>query len=367
MRLSRMLPFVLTSMALGAGCGSDDSGSEKKNVPIDDVPEMIASEACAALSDCYGAELSWVLGGEDCKTRVQAQFEDAISALEASIEAGRTTYDGTRIEACLAAVRAAGCNVGEAFESDVCRSAIDGKVETGGECAFDHECSGDAYCKSSSACPGTCAAAEAVGGNCETNDQCSVGLYCASDTKRCYQPPAAGDLCGGSEATECAPGLFCAGANDSGKAGNCRALSEVLVKADGEACNPDAGELCVSGLTCTLDTFDPATSAIAWKCAARAASGAACKAGFPEHCPNGEFCELAQDSLDGTCRALPEDGEACAVPPFGQTPTLCAPYTRCESGTCRSLASIGAACQDDAICHSEHCLAGTCQAAGACG
>jgi hypothetical protein len=364
----RCFPAVsLLAVVLALACSSEsDSGSGSAGgVPIEDLPTKLSDAACAALSDCYGASASTALAGEDCTTLLQAQLDDTFGSIQASIDDGRTAYAASEAQACLDAVRTAGCNVGDAFASESCEAALDGTVESGGDCDFDHECDGAAYCKSSGSCPGACTPKAAVGETCDNEDQCQLGLTCAVDTGRCVALAGAGDLCGGSEGTQCSDGLFCAGQDEStGKAGNCRSASEVLVGEVGEDCEPAAGKLCKAGVSCTLDSLDGQTPV--FKCAAIAGSGAACKPGYPSPCPADEYCSVPAASLEGTCTAAPQSGEACATPAFEDTPSICAPYTRCVDGMCHALATIGQSCQADSVCYSDYCVGGKCAAAGAC-
>jgi hypothetical protein len=363
----RLVPaYLFATVALGSGCGSDDSGGSAASVPLAEVPAKFAEAACAALDDCYGTEAKWLLGGEDCVTNVSDQHDDSLQTIESGIDSGKVKYSGDKIEACLAEVRAQGCDFGIAIESEVCRAAIDGTVELGGDCQNDLECVGESYCKSGAACPGVCTAREAVGANCEEDGQCATGLACAVDTKRCYEPSGAGDLCGGSEGKACGPGLFCVGQDEqSGQAGNCRVLGELLTAASGASCDIQAGPFCASGVSCSIQSFD-GTNAV-MECVAEVASGAACKIAFPDMCPDGEFCDVPEGVLDGTCKVMPAAGQACAIAPFDTEPSLCAPYTRCEAGTCKARQPSGASCQIDAVCLSESCVAGKCAADGACG
>jgi hypothetical protein len=356
----------LALAALGSGCGSDDSEGGASSVPLAEVPAKFADAACEAIDACYGAETAWIFGGESCVTNLENQLEDGLDTIEDGIDAGKVKYAGDKLEACLSEIRAQGCDVGEAIDGEACRAAIDGTVELGGDCDNDLECVGDAYCKSSGACPGTCSAREAVGATCEMDSQCAAGLACAPDTQRCYELAGAGDLCGGSAGTACGPGLFCIGQEEqSGKQGNCRALSEVLTAATGATCDLQAGPLCASGVSCAIESFSGTTATMT--CLAEVASGAACKISFPDMCPNGEYCDVPANMLDGTCKVLPGEGAACAIAPFETEPSLCAPYMRCDAGTCRARQPMGASCQTDEVCLSETCVAGKCAADGACG
>jgi hypothetical protein len=107
------------------------------------------------------------------------------------------------------------------------------------------------------------------------------------------------------------------------------------------------------------------TPSLELECIAPVASGAACRLAFPEACPLGEYCSPVPDTLEGTCVPLPVAGESCAIGALDQN-QLCAPYTRCENGTCRALQNIGGTCAADSTCYSQYCLNGKCAADGAC-
>jgi hypothetical protein len=83
-----------------------------------------------------------------------------------------------------------------------------------------------------------------------------------------------------------------------------------------------------------------------------------CSLAVPDVCPEGQYCKLLPDTIaGGTCTVLPADGQPCAEAIAGPE---CAPITRCENGTCRSLKASGASCQSDDSCYSDECVAGSC-------
>jgi hypothetical protein len=113
-------------------------------------------------------------------------------------------------------------------------------------------------------------------------------------------------------------------------------------------------------ISCVIETTMPA---VTYVCATEAQSGGACKVGFPDPCPDGEFCDanLAGGSAEGTCHKLSTEGQACAGS------SKCAPGLVCDgTETCRVLQSIGGACVDDVVCYSGACADGKCTAPPAC-
>lgn len=354
----------LLSLFVAFGCSSSDDDSELQggSIPIKDVPPLVADAACAAFEDCWGAGGDFVFGAEDCKTRVENQFADSIELLDEATKTGAAFYDGKKIQKCIDAIRGAKCNVEAAFESDTCRSAVDGLIELGNACNNDLECQGDAYCQSN-ACPGTCTAAGSTGDSCERNNQCATGFYCSDTDKKCTKPAAAGDVCGGTNGPSCDDGFFCLGADEgTGQAGNCRTFEEVFTAQVGEVCSPQ-GPFCEPSARCGIMAVAPTFEL---ECIATVASKGACRLAFPEACPDGEYCKVVPDTLEGTCTTLPAVGEPCAVSGLDADSELCAPYTRCENGTCRALQNIGGACVEKTTCYSESCVGGVCAADGAC-
>jgi hypothetical protein len=350
-------------VAFGCSSSSDDTELEGGSIAIDDAPELIATAACSAFDECWGAGSPLVFGAEECETRVENSFRDSLDVLAAAQAAGSGFYDGKKMQKCIDAIAAAKCGIDEALESDVCKSAVDGLIDLGNACINDFECKGDAYCASTSTCPGTCTAAGSTGDSCTRNNECATGFYCSDTNKKCTKPAAAGDVCGGATGPNCDDGFFCLGADeDTGQSGNCRAFDEVFTAEVGETCSPQ-GPFCVPSARCGIMAVTPS---LQLECIATVASGAACRLSFPESCPNGEYCKVVPDTLEGTCTALPAVGEACAVSGLDADNLLCAPYARCETGTCRALQNLGGACQEADTCYSEACVGGVCAAAGTC-
>jgi hypothetical protein len=360
--VSAFVSLVSLFVAFGCSSSSDDSELQGGSIAIEDTPPLIAEAACSAFDECWGAGSDFVFGAEDCRQRVENSFADSVDLLKKAQKEGAAIYDGKKIQKCIDEISAAKCNVEGALESDVCRSAVDGLIELGNACNNDLECKGDAYC-AGNACPGTCTAAGSTGDSCERNNECATGFYCSDTNKKCTKPAAAGDVCGGSTGPNCDDGLFCLGADeDTGQSGNCRTFDEVFTAQVGEVCSPQ-GPFCAPNARCGIMAVAPAFEL---ECIATFASKAACRLAFPEACPDGEYCKVVPDTLEGTCTTLPAVGDACAVSGLDENNLLCAPYARCENGTCRALQNLGGACVEKETCYSESCVGGVCAADGAC-
>src|SRR5262249_32390975 len=174
-------------------------------------------------------------------------------------------------------------------------------------------------------CPGTCTSLLAEGAACEADSNCQDGLTC-SDQKVCKKS-AGVDLTG----------------------------------ADGSACDPTAAKFCQSGLFCAAVSV--ATGAPTFRCESQPATG--CHVAFPEECPDGQFCKLANatQSLVGTCTPLPKAGQPCDKPTPVDSRNLCAAGTTCDAaaGNCVAFQDNGGSCTGDNQCYSK-----SCSTAGAC-
>ncbi len=355
----------LAGLTLVGGCGSSDDSSlgGGSGVPIADTPKLIATAACDAFDQCWGGESSLVFGGEDCNARIETSFGEAVDQLIAAKKAGTAFYDEQKMQACIDAIAAAGCDIDSALESETCRVAVDGLIEPGGDCSANLECKGDAFCKANAACPGTCTAAGGAGDTCERDFECGAGLYCSDSNKQCTKPAATGDACKGPTEPDCAGGLFCLGADDSGKSGICRSIADTFKAKVGEVCDP-TGPFCEPSASCGI-TGNPGV-APSFQCIAKVGAGQTCQLAFPDSCPTDQYCNVVPDTFAGTCTPLPAAGDPCVQSPLDSSSMLCAPYTRCDAGTCRALQKLGGSCHENATCYSESCLAGACVSGGAC-
>jgi hypothetical protein len=367
MRLSSILGPVVLSVALVAGCGDDDGGGGGGgggNVAVEDVPGLLAASICDVFTTCIGDTLAAVFFGGDCAGRFERQFRNQeFGSFEEAIAAGTLVYDGTKVDDCLAAIEALGCDFGSDRIPAVCEEAFAGTVPPGMPCSLDAECMGDGFCSISSMCPGVCATLVAAGGECEDSDQCGRGLVCQGDGT-CGTPAGAGEQCGGMTDIECEGGLDCMG-EGADTPGTCGSIGSLFTATMGMPCNPDGGPLCVEGLSCAVTGITGMMPVL--ECVGTVGSGAACQTSIPDMCPDNEYCnaDIEMGTFMGTCTPLPGPGMPCAAAIFG---AQCASGSGCdESGstpTCRTIQDNGGACADDAICYSEHCDTGTGTCAG---
>ena len=349
---------LLLAAAVAVGCGDDDSAGAPA---IEDIPDMLAGVFCDTLSACR--PFFDMQFGDGCVERTSADLENGDFVYVAqAIEAGTIVYNAGRVNACLGAISAVGCDLfGGSRIPEVCLEAFDGQVAVGGDCSIDAECTGTAFCVANT-CPGTCTEPRGEAGACLEDDHCNDGLLC--DGQSCAVPRQQGDSCGDTLAS-CGGGLLCTGGDDdSGTPGTCEPFEEVFALAEGESCDFIAGEFCATGLACVIEA-DLDLGVLIQSCEPPVASGAACRLALPNHCPDGEYCDgLDTDNgvFEGTCKALPGDGIACAAGSI----TGCAEGRSCVNGTCRTVRENGGACSDDEECYSENCDSGVCAAPVVC-
>ena len=124
------------------------------------------------------------------------------------------------------------------------------------------------------------------------------------------------------------------------------------------------GPFCMEGLSCAITGFMPGSGVTA-ECIGPADSGGTCNVGFPDPCPEGEYCDadLMSGEIEGTCTALPTDGEPCVE---GAVFRACAAEHVCSEGTCKSVGRIGDPCDADEQCYSGNCDGGSCAEAPLC-
>ncbi len=368
MNPARLSFSSLAFIALACGSTTDGGGGTGESVPISEVPKLYAEASCSAVRKCLGEAVDVLLGGESCTANTEAAIADDLPRLEQGIEEGKITYDGEKVRACIDAIETAGCDLLDNSEPEACRDALTGTVASGGDCSLDAECQGESYCKSGGTCPGKCTSREQAGGACDRDSNCARGLACSEATSRCVKPSGPGASCGGGVEPDCSAGYFCIGEDETeGRTGNCRSVAEVFVGKDGEECSFDEGPFCAPDLNCVVDSIDLEVGAVVTKCAKTAGAGGACKVGFPNPCPAGEYCKAEPDTFEGTCTKAPAAGEPCAAGPFDEEPSVCAPSTRCDGGTCRARQSLGGSCSTDDVCRSERCVEGACVSSGTCG
>jgi hypothetical protein len=370
----RRIIVAVLSGALGASAcsGSDESGDGPAPIPLEDLAATAAPVYANLYLSCVGPladEATRLWHGEDLATRMERRLTDEYALLQNAVDAGRVAYHADLMPACVAAVGARACDQILDRNISECELAVEGTVAVAGACTSDWECEGTNVCKFEDGCPGVCRPRGAAGTVCQRDDECSDGLICfvtvaqGQATGLCSAPSEASQPCEGNQSAGCRPDLFCAGAKNRAVPpvpGTCSSYTDVFSGAAGTTCNL-SDTLCASGLCCAVQTIAP----LEGECEPAVESGATCRLAFPEQCPVGQYCgELNGATLQGTCVALPGEGEACARLD-GDDP-LCAAYLRCDGGTCRAIQRLGGTCSSNALCYSENCVDGRCQSGSVC-
>ncbi len=312
------------------------------DMPLEDFVDRLAALFCAASVDCVAPrDDDFTLA--QCVALATSQLRsETVPLLRESERLGNFRYGGTFAEACLASFPLDACEIFATGYSFVCIQALQGLVPTGGRCDLSLECGvadvcvpdGDAVCPN-----GVCTPRGDIGETCErrplfpTDEQCRRGLRCVGE--RCAMAVGAGEVCSGPE--QCGPRLACSD-------GVCVEPAAAYVAALGADCQVSAGRLCAPGLSCSF----------AGRCTAAASSvGAACAAGLPDPCLNGQYCDGA------SCIDLPSEGMDCLPP---DQLRRCQPFLDCApSGRCWGYDADTRRCGADVDCGPmRRCLLGQC-------
>jgi hypothetical protein len=343
------------------GGSTGNAAATGPTTPLSDVPAKFSTALCGVLAQCLGPALKFTFPNDDCESREKAMLEQGdFSIVQKDIDAGKVTYDGTKVDACVSALQAAGCDVLTRRLSTLCPAVIVGSAAEGAACTTNAECKAPLFCKKAS-CPGTCATLLSAGEDCKHDDDCQDGLKCSTQTKKCVKPAADGATCEGPTGPSCASDHACKGGNNA-TPGTCIPVNQAFAAAEGETCDPTTTTFCADGLACALTGV--VNNKTQFQCKARS-TGSSCSIAYPEDCPNGQYCVVPdpKTSFTGTCTPLPAAGSACGkhVPSdLTSNDQFCAPGTVCVQQTCHALQNLGEACTVNAECVSGLCDSGGC-------
>lgn len=363
-------PVVLEDAGAWDATGTRDSGvadavtlnvlADYCAVASDGFDNLVRSAQRAEVAACgepIGAEelshLSWIEDEPQSCTR--GAFAQAISGLEAAVQAGRLRYDPQAQAACVAAGRRS--DGGSPFDGSElagpCARILTAQVGPGGSCDRHDECL-SGYCRAGgvASCGGRCEVPLALGAPCaQRRDVCAAQNSCelaADGRHRCLRLVGPGGGCG--------PGLGACEDGTSCVAGRCErplgpgaacaedpsrcAVDLVCAAIPGEPARcrpaPGLGEACQPDLQCagTCLRCDLALG----RCVARGGEGDACV-------PGEDQCLLAYDcGAAGRCVLRPRPGEACAKTPDFPGGNCLYRDHYCRAGTCVPLPKLGESC-----------------------
>jgi len=285
---------IIIALCLFMGC-SNDGGKPQINTNKDNVCDQTASVACYNMYQCCSeGQIENFLNVSDprteseCVSDLTRLCEQQIGVVDASIAAGRMTFDSSVMNACLKALIAPDNNCSSVsamlpWATACMNSAWVGTVAVGGACSHNFECANpdSAFCAPNQICTalptegmpctgglncaagfycggGTCHAQLGAGGMCTANQQCQTGNYCNNAQPRvCAPRQGPGQPCTGNQSCEsnrCLPGVCtgstttCFASSDCG--GRC-SNSNTFCFQDRDC---GAGACSVGGAPCTTAT-----------------------------------------------------------------------------------------------------------------
>ena len=217
---------MVPALALvGVGCGKTITNTG--GVPLAEAPTEIARTVCAKAYDCCTPMqlMGNDLAGTDepsCEQKTGEAYKNQVSAVMASQDQYRSVYDGGKLDACLAFIRATSCHDLAATNhfSGIpgCDSFVQPRVASGGTCVYDWECQQTQCHHDAGKLDGKCVAFAAVGEDC-TDSKCGSGLVCDSESKLCATALADGTAC--MRGDQCASGSCNLGTCGQRSGGTC--------------------------------------------------------------------------------------------------------------------------------------------------
>jgi MYXO-CTERM domain-containing protein len=238
--------------AVGCGEAQGDLGG----IPADQAPTAIAETVCAKAYDCCTPTqlMGNDLAGTDeatCEQKTHDAFANNLAPVLASQARYRSAYDGAKLGACLAFIRATnGHDLGTTNHfSGIpgCDAFVQPRVALGGGCTYDWECQQGQCIKSAGQIDGLCKPLDAVGESCDSS-QCAADLICDGQSKICVAPLADG--------APCTRGDLCSSSS-------CNASTDADAGATTMVCGPPDGGSCFYSSGCSTGGRPPAGSLFA--------------------------------------------------------------------------------------------------------
>jgi hypothetical protein len=349
--LSMLISFGL----FVAACGSSDSDAPAV-VEYEDLRAAEFQARCQKAAECN--PLSPPGTSQRCALELEAA-SPRDPALDAIVAEGSAVYDADRGGACVATVLGQSC---EEFQYGVavseCANVFTGTVAIGGECFASEQCAGDAFCDTSAACPGVCAARKAVGETCTLSKECvrspNAGCYGNVCKEIIVRPLVAADGgCGFRDdvasvtITPCEPGLSCVRDIGNPFVGFCK--NPIAI---GGACTSRL-DACVPGAACREDEI----GLLSCVEIIVVTEGEECDA--IENPRGTRLCDTTRGLFcsDGTCSRAGTGEEETACLPTLYDGSTCDEGLYCASGAnvCAAKRPDDAECANDAECESGAC------------
>jgi hypothetical protein len=181
MTINRFLTGCVLAAA-GLGCGS------VTGIPIKKTSTDFAQAVCTKAYDCctpdqlMGNAAAGMTEAE-CETKTAQNFSDQLQKMQDAENGGRAKYDQAKVDACLAALRAASCSTLQAIHILAGLPECDSTFATplvaiGGACKNDFECIGGVCQMPDGSFDGVCVAGNAPGAACAGSNRCAQRLIC---------------------------------------------------------------------------------------------------------------------------------------------------------------------------------------------
>jgi hypothetical protein len=280
---------------------------------------------------CFGE----VPGYYTTLTAADARCKD----VAASVAAGRTLYDSSKLGKCLSDVANTTCEAWYGYTNPLC-TMFTGTVGDGGACHVYEECN-NGFCVLTDACPGVCRKYVGVNAACDNKTTfcdgrtsvCGRGFTCVGFTH-----PGLGDACGQDGAycdravSWCDATNHCVALKTSGP---CTITNECAI---GYVCaGPQKGTTCQQavglGGGCTPGQsqcmYPGACDAATNTCVERKAGDPCGQINLPENQTCVESTCIYNAKTSGICTAYQPDGQPC-----GSGMPSCQAGSSCRNGTC---------------------------------
>jgi hypothetical protein len=336
-------------------------------VAIEQLAHELAVTTCMMYGRCFpGAVLAACVSSEE-----KLLGDQNVASMQAGIAAGKISYDGATVRACLDLYPKLECDYSNvSILLPTCTNVWGGTVAVGGSCNSSFECASNAFsnvCRSANnTCPGVCAAKATAGEPCASLSDCDGTLKCVSAAGTCKVPLKLGDTCSPvTTGIDACGGLTQCVQLPNMAQGQCVIVNGPTAGQEGAVCN--SNQDCQNGLVCsaTAEVADSGNYPI-FRCRKVSSPGSTCWYSLDNPCSFGQYCPMASNALTNSvaqCTAQKAAGQACS----GTSIFECAADLDCTNGTCQpALQRLSAACVSNSDCYSFNCVNSVCTAPVAC-